>query len=65
MRKFEYCQIDYMNYPSEENLNKLGEMGWELVCIESFEKKFFDDDLMYSYTKKIYKATFKREIINS
>lgn len=65
MRKFEYCQIDYMNYPSEEDLNKLGEIGWELICIETFEKRFFDDDLLYSYTKKIYKATFKREIINS
>ena len=65
MRKFEYCQIDYMNYPSEKDLNKLDEMGWELVCIETFEKKFFDNDRLYSYTKKIYKATFKREIINS
>lgn len=65
MRKFKYCQIDYMNYPSEDDLNKLGEEGCELVCIEPFEKRFFDDDLAYSYTKKIYKATFKREIINS
>lgn len=63
MRKFEYCQIDYANYPSEDDLNKLGKEGCELVCIEPFEKKFFDDDLVYSYTKKIYKATFKREII--
>ena len=63
MRKFKYCQIDYANYPSEDNLNKMGEIGWELVCIETFEKKIFDDDLAYSYTKKIHKATFKREII--
>ena len=61
MKKFEYCQIDYTNYPSEDDLNKMGEEGWELVCIETFEKKFFDDDLSYSYTKKIHKATFKRE----
>lgn len=63
MRKFEYCQIDYFNYPSEDDLNKMGKEGCELVCIETFEKKFFDDDLTYSYTKKIHKATFKREII--
>lgn len=63
MRKFEYCQIDYFNYPSEDDLNKMGKEGCELVCIETFEKKFFDDDLAYSYTKKIHKATFKREII--
>ena len=51
-KKFKYCQIDYPCYPSEGDLNKLGEEGWELVCIESFEKRFFDDDLVYSYTKK-------------
>ena len=63
MRKFEYCQIDYEKYPSEDTLNRMGAEGWELVCIEPFEKRFFDDDLAYSYTKKLYKTTFKREII--
>lgn len=63
MRKFKYCQINYANYPSEDDLNRMGEEGCELVCIESFEKRFFDDDLAYSYTGKIYKATFKREIV--
>lgn len=63
MRKFKYCQIDYANYPSEDDLNRMGAGGYELVCIEPFEKRFFDDDLAYSYTQKIYKATFKREII--
>jgi hypothetical protein len=62
-KTFKYCQIDYANYPSADDLNKMGEIGWELVCIETFEKKFFDDDLAYSFTEKIYKATFKREII--
>ena len=61
-KKFKYCQIDYTKYPSEDDLNKMGEEGCELVCIETFEKRFFDDDLAYSYTEKIYKATFKREI---
>ena len=65
MKKFEYWQTDYTNYPSEEDLNKLGEMGWELICIEPFEKRFFDYDFESSYTKKIYKSTLKREIINS
>ena len=63
MRRFKYCQIDYTKYPSENDLNKMGEEGCELVCIETFEKKFFDDDLAYSYTEKIYKATFKKEIV--
>jgi hypothetical protein len=62
IKKIEYCQIDYPHYPSEDDLNKMGEEGCELVCIESFEKRLFDDDLAYSYTEKIYKATFKREI---
>ncbi len=34
IKNFEYCQIDYTNYPSEEDLNKMGKAGWELVCIE-------------------------------
>ena len=63
MRKFKYCQIDYPKYPSEDELNKMGAEGYELVCIEPFEKRFFDDDLVYSYTKKIYKATFKKKIV--
>jgi hypothetical protein len=63
IKKFEYCQIDYPHYPSEDDLNKMGKEGCELVCIESFKKRFFDEDLAYSYTEKIYKATFKREIV--
>ena len=65
MRKFEYRQIDYGHYPSEEDFNKLGEIGWELVCIKGFACKYFDSMLESPYTKEIYKATFKREIINS
>ena len=61
-KEFKYCQIDYPKYASEEDLNKLGEIGWELVCIEGFACKFFDSILETSSTKKIYKATFKREI---
>ena len=63
MRTFKYCQIDYPHYPTEGDLNKMGEEGYELVCIETFEKRFFDDELENSYTRKIHKATFKREII--
>ena len=65
MRKYEYCQMDYKKYPSEDDLDKMGTYGWELVCIEPFENRLFDDDIGYSYTTKIYKATFKRELINS
>lgn len=63
IRKFEYCQIDYMNYPSVEELDKMGKEGWELVCIEFFETKMWDYELESHYTKKFNKATFKREII--
>lgn len=65
MRKFKYCQIDYTKYPSVEELDKMGEDGWELVCIEFFETKMWDVFLGSHYTKKFNKATFKREIINS
>lgn len=64
IKKFEYCQIDYPHYPSEDDLNKMGKEGCELVCIEGFAWKYFDSMLESSSTKKIYKATFKREIIN-
>lgn len=62
-KKFKYCQIDYPCYPSEGDLNKLGEIGWELVCVEGVEHRYFDCELENTYTRKIYKATFKREII--
>lgn len=62
MRKFKYCQINYTKYPSEDDLNKMGEEGWELVCIEFFETKMWDNELESHYTKKFNKATFKREI---
>ena len=63
IKTFKYCQIDYPKYPSENELNKMGAEGCELICIEQFEKRFFDDDLAYTYTEKIYKATFKKEIV--
>ena len=62
MRKFEYRQIDYGHYPSEEDLNKLGEIGWELVCIKTFENELFDSVFEKFYKQKTYKAKFKREI---
>lgn len=65
MRKFKYCQINYPHYPSEDDLNRMGADGWELVCIEFFETKMWDNVLGSHYTKKFNKATFKREIINS
>lgn len=50
-----------MNYPSKEDLNKLGEIGWELICIETFEKRFFDDKVCSSYTKKYIKQHSKEK----
>lgn len=63
MKKFKYCQIDYSIYPSEEELNEVGEVGWELLSIEPFEKRFFNNELRNSYTRTIYKATFKKEVV--
>ena len=61
-KKFKYCQIDYPKYPSDGDLNKLGEIGWELVCIKTFENELFDSIFEKFYKQKTYKATFKREI---
>ena len=64
MRKiFNYCQIDYEKYPSEDTLNIMGAEGWELVCIEAFETRMWDNALGSHYTKKFNKATYKREIV--
>lgn len=62
-KKFKYCQIDYPKYPSDKELDKIGEEGWELVCIKTFENKLFDSMIEIHYIQKIYKATFKREIV--
>ena len=62
MKRFEYLQVEYSNYPSPKELNEEGVDGWELVHIYSFKKKFFDPDLEYWYSREIFKATFKREI---
>ena len=64
MRKiFNYWQIDYEKYPSEGTLNRMGAEGWELVCIEVFETRMWDNELGSHYTKKFNKATYKREIV--
>lgn len=60
MKKIEYKQIEYSDYPSAEELNEKGINGWDLIHIFPTKKKYYD---AYSdcYTKEIYKATFKRE----
>ncbi len=62
MKKFEYNQVEYRKFPSTTELNKEGVEGWELVEIHQEEKRFYDEDIAYLYTEKIYKATFKREV---
>lgn len=62
-KKFKYCQVDYPKYPSVEELDKMGEEGWELVCIEFFETRMWDNILGSHYTKKFNKATYKKEIV--
>ena len=65
MKKFEYRQIEYNDYPSTEELNKEGVDGWDLVHIFPTKKYGFDRDLECIYEKDIYKTTFKREIYGS
>lgn len=57
-----YFQIDYPKYPSVEELDRMGKKGWELVCIETFENKWFDSMLEKHCIQKTYKATFKNEL---
>ena len=53
MRKtFKYCQIDYPKYPSVEKLDKMGEEGWDLVCIETFENELFDSIFKNYYNSR-------------
>lgn len=56
IRNFEYCQIDYTNYPSEDDLNKMGKEGCELVCIETFEK----NSLTMTWNIRILKKYIKQ-----
>lgn len=63
MKKFEYLQVEYSKYPSAEELNEEGEEGWEFIVIHQYEKRFFDSELDTYYTREIYLATFKREIL--
>lgn len=65
MKKFEYQQVEYSNYPSPEELNEEGEVGWELVHIRSFKRNFFDMDLENWFSKEIFEVTFKRETNNT
>jgi hypothetical protein len=62
MKRFEYQEIEYSHYPSPEELDEEGKEGWELIYVFPTEKKFWETDLEYYNTKKIYKATFKREL---
>ena len=63
MKRFEYKQVDYSNYPSPEELNKEGDNGWEMIFIYEFEKDCYDNEFEIYYSKKMYKVTFKREIV--
>lgn len=63
MKRFEYKQVDYTRYPSASELNEKGNDGWEMIFIYEFKRDNFDDELEIYYTKKMYKVTFKREIL--
>lgn len=61
MKKYEYQQVEYNNYPSAEELNEEGMNGWELIQILHTKKTYYDS-ILSSYLKKdVYIATFKRE----
>ena len=62
MKKFEYKQVDYNEYPIEIDLNKEGIDGWEIVDVFYFKDRIFDyDELGYILGDK-FRVTFKREI---
>ena len=63
MKKFEYRQVNYSNYPSASELNEKGSDGWEMICMDEITKKYFDNELQSSYSKKIFRVIFKREIV--
>lgn len=63
MKKFEYLQVEYSDYPTAEELNEEGEEGWEFIVIHQYKKRFYDSGLECYYIKEIYLATFKREIL--
>ena len=63
MKKIEYQQVDYSQYPSPEKLNEEGDEGWEMICMDEITKKYFDTELESYYSQKIYRVTFKREIV--
>ena len=62
MKKFEYKQIDYIIYPTTDDLNKEGNDGWEIVDIFYFKDEVFDDDECEYVLEDKIKVTFKREI---
>ena len=66
MRKFKYRQINYIVYPSAEELNEVGELGWELLCIELLEERtsVLKELKTLLPFEKVYKATFKKEIVD-
>lgn len=63
MKRFEYQQVDYSQYPSTKELNEEGDEGWEMICADEITKKCFDTERFSSYSKKIFRVTFKREIV--
>lgn len=63
MKKFEYLQVEYSDYPTAKELNEEGVEGWELIEIHQKERKNFYCEEQTSYTQKIYLVTFKREIL--
>ena len=63
MKKYEYCTIKYSPYnwsidELDDQLNALGEKGWELVAAATDNSMDDDGD---TYTEYIW-CTFKREI---
>ena len=38
LKKFEYLQVEYNNYPTAEELNEKGVEGWEFIIIHQYKK---------------------------
>ena len=62
MKKFKRLQVEYSHYPSQEELNKEREEGWEFMDVYHYDRGFLDSELGIYYAVKIYIARFKKEI---
>jgi len=65
MKKYEYCEKSFKHIDLIEELNKIGEEGWEAICIEGFNGKpyyDYDNGLKVEVCDRMTWALCKREV---